>query len=117
MRLLQGFLGLIGGLLVGALGAVTYPGPLDMPVLGLLVSIVLVAAGAWFLLEWDKRTAWIGYAIGTTVATFWLLIAPPATDTVLSVYTWASDAWLILAPLSALVPAFMVRTPRNSRSM
>ena len=37
MRLLQGFLGLIGGLLVGALGAVTYPGPLDMPVLGLLV--------------------------------------------------------------------------------
>ncbi|MGO1590517.1 MAG: hypothetical protein ACTHW1_03125 [Ancrocorticia sp.] len=109
MRLLQGVLGAIGGLLVGALAAVTYAGPLGMPILGLLVATVLVAAGAWFLLAWGKRAAWLGYAIGIIAVTFWLFMAPPATDTIMSVYRWASDAWFVLAPASALIPGFIVR--------
>lgn len=114
MRVVQGVLGAITGLLVGALAAVTYPGPLNMPVLGLLVAAVLVAGGAWFLLEWGKRVAWGWYAIGVIAATLWLFMAPPATDTVMSVYRWASDVWLFLAPVCSIVPAFFVKHPANT---
>ena len=115
MRLLHGFLGLIGGLFVGALGAVTYPGPLDMPIVGLLIATVLVGSGAWFLLAWRKKTAWAGYVLGIVVATFWLLTSQPSTDTVMSAYRWTSDVWLIAGPAAALLPRLFVHDHKRVR--
>lgn len=114
MRLLHVLLGVVAGLLVGALGCVVYPGPVDLPWVDLVLAAALVGSGAWFLLEWGKHTAWFGYAVGVTVVTFYLLSAPPANDTVMSVYMWASQAWLIAAPLCALIPAAFVRRPERS---
>ncbi len=109
MRLLHILLGAVAGLLVGALGCVVYPGPVDLPWVGLVLAAALVGSGAWFLLEWEKNNAWIGYVLGVAIVTFYLLSAPPANDTVMSVYLWASQAWLIAAPLCALVPAAFMR--------
>ena len=109
MRLVHALLGAVGGLLVGALACVVHPGPVDLPWAGLLIASVLVASGAWFILEWDKPVAWLGYVLGVVGVTFWLLMSPPDNDTVISVQRWASEAWLIMAPLSALVPAVIVR--------
>ena len=88
MRLMQALGGAVCGLLVGALACVVYPGPVDVP--------------------WVKPPLWLGYVLGVIAATFWLMMFPPDNDTVMSVHRWASEAWLIMAPLSALVPALFV---------
>ena len=74
MRLLHVLLGVVAGLLVGALGCVVYPGPVDLPWVGLVLAAALVGSGAWFLLEWGKHTAWFGYAVGVTVAADFALV-------------------------------------------
>ncbi len=112
MRVLHALLGAVVGILVGALGCVVYPGPVDLPWVGLVLAAAIVGSGAWFLLEMGKISVWFGYALGVTVVTFYLLSSPPHNDTVMSVYMWASQAWLIAAPLCALVPAAFVRVGR-----
>ena len=108
MRMLQALLGVGGGLLVGALACVVHPGPVDLPWVGLLIAALLVASGGWFLLEWEKPAAWLGYVLGVIGVTFWILMAPPDNDVVRSVQGAVSQAWLILAPLCALAPAVLV---------
>ena len=109
MRALHVLLGAVAGLLVGALGCVVYPGPVDLPWVGLVLAAAIVGSGAWFLLELGKTSMWFGYALAVTLVTFYLLSSPPHNDTVMSVYMWASQAWLIAAPLCALAPAAFVR--------
>ena len=73
------------------------------------LAAAIVGSGAWFLLELGKTSMWFGYALAVTLVTFYLLSSPPHNDTVMSVYMWASQAWLIAAPLCALAPAAFVR--------
>ncbi|MFT0846399.1 hypothetical protein VR010_01430 [Actinomycetaceae bacterium L2_0104] len=113
MRLIQALGGAVCGLLIGALACVVYPGPVDVPWVGLILATALVAAGAWFLLEWEKPPLWLGYVVGVVAATFWLMMSPLDNDTVMSVHRWASEAWLIMAPLSAMVPALFVLRRRK----
>ncbi|MBE6483207.1 MAG: hypothetical protein E7Z96_00260 [Actinomycetaceae bacterium] len=108
MKVLQIALGVLGGLLVGMLATVVHSGPVDLPVVGLVLATGLVASGTWFLLEWKKPYVWLGYAPGVIGATIWLLMFPPVNDSVLSVDQWVSQLWLILAPVAALVPSLLL---------
>lgn len=112
MRVMQVLLGVVVGLLVGALASVVHPGPVDLPWVGLVIASLLVGSGAWFILEWGKPAAWFGYLLGIVGVTFWILLAPPANDIVTAVPRWASEAWLLLAPVSALAPSALVRRAR-----
>lgn len=109
MGVIQFVLGILGGTVVGALGCIVYAGPLDMPVVGLLLAAVIVASGAWFLLEWGKRTAWVGYIIAVSAVTVYLLMMGNGNDGVVVPSMWPSEVWLIVAPVMTILPAILVR--------
>ena len=109
MKIGQLVWGAILGFFVGILGCVVHGGLVDLPIVGLVLATAMVAAGSWFLIELGKVSAWLTYFAGVTVATFWLLLFPTGNDALVLVEYWPSEAWLVLAPLSALVPRFVLR--------
>ncbi|MCI1674900.1 MAG: hypothetical protein LKJ57_07515 [Ancrocorticia sp.] len=108
-------LGAILGAFVGALGGVVYAGPVDLPIVGLVLAAAIVASGAWFLLDWKDRVAWGGYAIAVTAMTFYLLMRGQGVDALVVPDMWPAETWLVVAPIAAVVPAFIVRRRRVRR--
>lgn len=100
--------GLIAGVAVGMLGAVVYAGPLDMPVIGLILAVGIVASGAWFILEWQQVPAWLGYILGIVAVTFFLLGRPGTGDAVVVPDMWPTQVWLFLGPAASLLPAIQI---------
>ena len=108
--LLHTVVGFLLGIVVGALAVVVHAGPVDQPLIGVVLATVIVASGSWFLLESGWSRAWLGGVIGVAASALWLLMFPPANDSFVSVEQWPSQLWLILGPLSAIAPAWVRST-------
>lgn len=104
-KILAGF---SGGFFVGVLGVAVHAGPVDKPIIGLLLGFIMIASGSWFLLANGWDLAWLGALVAVAAATVWLLMFPPANDSFISVDQWVSQVWLLLAPVAVLLPAAWV---------
>lgn len=102
------FATLFAGFVVGVLGVVGHAGPLDMPVIGLILSFVLVASGAIVVYRMSPIDL-LPYTIGVFGATVWLLTSPPDNDVLVSVSSWVSNTWIVLAALATMTPVFFRR--------
>ncbi|MBR6459818.1 MAG: hypothetical protein IKS49_06680 [Actinomycetaceae bacterium] len=107
-------IGLILGVLTGLLGVAAHAGFVDIALLGLFLALVFVAAGAWFTIEWFDTIGWLVYLIALFAVTAFLLFAPPAGDMLVTPQKWVSEAYVVLAPIAAIIPAVLV-TWINSR--
>ncbi len=107
--------GLAIGMAVGMVGVVVYAGPLDQPIIGLVLAAAIVASGAWFILEWIKVPAWLGYILGIAAATFFFLARTSMGDAVVVPDMWPTQVWLFLAPVSALLPAIGIARNADAR--
>ena len=88
-------------------------GPVDLPIVGLLLACGIVASGSWFVMEMGWTRAWFAGLVGIAGASVWLLMFPPANDAFVSTEQWVSVAWLALAPLSAAIPAIWTTRRRD----
>lgn len=104
-RPVQILAGLLGGVAVGALAGIVHSGPVDRPIIGLVLAFCIVASTAWFVLESGWKITWLVGLIAVAATTVWMLMFPTAGDIFISVDQWPSQAWLLLAPTSALLPA------------
>ena len=105
-NLLESLAGALAGFAVGLLATVVHAGPVDLPIVGLLLACGIVASGSWFVME-------IAGLVGIAGASVWLLMFPPANDAFVSTEQWVSVAWLALAPLSAAIPAIWTTRRRD----
>lgn len=88
---------LLLGAFVGMVAAVSYAGPVDMPLVGLVLASVLVGAGAVSITaQWGEGLG-IAYAMGVIGCTLVLFFAPPGEDSVVMAAHWMSYAWIALA--------------------
>lgn len=99
--------GVVLGFVAGVIGMVAHAGPIDMPIIGLVVATLLVASGAWFVYELGRGWSWIPYVLTVLAVTYWLTYAPPANDILLSVTGWASETWLVLSVVGSILPALV----------
>ncbi|MDP9806049.1 hypothetical protein J2S70_000631 [Trueperella bonasi] len=104
MRVFPVFVAFAAGILSGVLGVVVYPGPLDKPVVGLLVATAIVASGAWAMWEWKKAATWGSYALATFVTTIVLMYFPPGDDHLAAVDHGFTNAWVVLSAVSIVTP-------------
>ncbi|MCF2705961.1 hypothetical protein I6E29_01585 [Arcanobacterium haemolyticum] len=104
MRFVKLLAGLVMGALVGAVACVVHGGPVDLPLVGLVLACAIVASGAWFLAETGRLLVWSGYVIGVVGAAIVLLMVVPTNDGLVVMERWPSEVWLIAAPLSAILP-------------
>lgn len=96
--------GLLLGAVAGMLGTIAHSGPVDLPVVGSIIAMLLVAAGAWLALEVGGAFGWTGYALGALGVTIWLLFWPPHNDVLVSTTGWVSEIWGVLVVVAAWVP-------------
>ena len=113
MGFIRFVLGLLGGAIVGAIGCVVYAGPLDLPIVGLILATAIVASGAWFVLEWGRASAWGGYTVAVAAMTFFLLMRDQNTDALVVPDMWPAEVWLILAPFAAIVAGLVAARRRR----
>ncbi len=115
--------GFLAGAVSGLLGVVVYPGPLDMPIVGLVLATAIVASGAWAMWEWRTLTAWVPYTIGVLLTTVSVMYFPPADDSLTAAEPIYSNIWVVLSAIAAVVPAVLAmrvdrrRTNRHTRSV
>lgn len=100
--------GLAVALVTGMVGVAAHAGFVDMPILGLFFAVILVAAGAWFTIEWFDTAGWLTYLIVIFAVTAFLLLFPRSSDVVVSPSVWVSQAYTVLAPLAAAIPGLLV---------
>ena len=100
-------LSLVLGAVVGGLGVVVHAGFVDLPEAGPVAGAILLASGAWFVEEWFGVRGWVAYAMTALGVTCLELLALPTEDIVLSMTPWVSRAWLLVAPVSMLVPSIV----------
>ncbi|QJC22353.1 hypothetical protein [Arcanobacterium buesumense] len=107
----------ISGILVGALSAVlslvAYSGPLDQPIIGLIMASGLVASGAWFVYRIADRLGWLCYGLTLVIVTGVMLITPLSDDILYTDHSWALEAWLVLLAVSSVLPALFDRGRRE----
>lgn len=107
--------GLIIGAFAGVVGTVTHMGPVDRPVVGLIIASLLVICGAWFVERAWSKAGWIGYFVAVAVTTMWLMFAPPQGDILISGNGWTSELWTVLALVCAVMPAVLAGFSRQGR--
>lgn len=107
--------GAVLGFVAGVIGMVAHAGPIDMPIIGLVVASLLVASGAWFAYELGRVWSWIPYILTVLAVTYWLTYAPPANDILLSVTGWASETWLVLSVVASMLPALLASVYERRR--
>lgn len=90
------------GIAVGLVAAVAYGGPVGMPIVGLLLASVLVAAGAVSVTATWNDGYGMSYAFGVIAVTLFVFFAPPGEDSVVMVAHWVSYAWIALSILTSL---------------
>ena len=112
-NLRESLAGALAGFAVGLLATVVHAGPVDLPIVGLLLACGIVASGSWFVMEMGWTRAWFAGLVGIAGASVWLLMFPPANDAFVSTEQWVSVAWLALAPLSAAIPAIWTTRRRD----
>ena len=104
----NGLIGLVIGVVTGLFGVAAHAGFVDVALLGLFFALVLVGAGAWFTIEWFHTVAWLAYLIAIFAVTAFLLLVPHAGDILVTPQKWVSQVYLVLAPIAAIIPAFLV---------
>lgn len=100
--------GVLVGLLTGMVGVAVHAGFVDMPILGLVFAVLLVAVGAWFVIEWFSTFGWFAYLVVIFVVTAFLLLFPHSSDMLVSPSVWVSQVYTVLAPLAAAIPGLLV---------
>lgn len=102
------FSGFLLGAIAGVLGVISHAGPVDQPLVGLVVAFALVSAGSWLAVRSGGRAGWFGYTLAVAGTTAWLMFFPSAGDIFLSTTGWASEAWLILMAIAVVSPMAIV---------
>lgn len=88
---------LLLGVFVGLVAAVSYGGPVDVPIAGLLLASTLVGAGAVSVTATWNEGYGLAYASGVVGCTLALFFAPPGADSVVMAAHWVSYAWIVLS--------------------
>lgn len=104
----KSIIGLALGIVTGLFGVAAHAGFSDVALLGLFLALVFVAAGAWFTIEWFDTIAWLAYLIALFAVTAFLLFLPHAGDILITPQKWVSEVYIVLAPIAAVIPAFLV---------
>ncbi|MBR5950156.1 MAG: hypothetical protein IKZ87_01855 [Actinomycetaceae bacterium] len=104
----KGISGLGIGVVTGLFGVASHAGFVDMAILGLFFALALVAAGAWFTIEWFDTLGWLAYLLACVGVTLFLLLIPHTPDVLVAPQKWASQAYIVLVPIVAALPAFFV---------
>lgn len=100
--------GLVLGLIAGVLGVISHAGPVDQPVIGLLIATALVTTGSWLSIRLGGVSCWLGYLLAATAVTMWMIFFPSGGDVFLSTTNWATEAWLVLMALSIVAPMAII---------
>lgn len=104
----KGMIGLVLGVVTGLFGVAAHAGFVDIAFLGLFFALVLVAAGAWFTIEWFGAISWLVYLIALFAVTAFLFFLPHAGDILITPQKWVSEVYIVLAPIAAIIPALLV---------
>lgn len=107
--------GILLGFVAGILGMVTHAGPVDLPLIGLVLAAAIVGSGAWFALEFGRITSWTAYLVGVVSTTMWLSFFPPNGDSIYSVSGWASETWVVLAAGIPIVVCAVAQWKKSTR--
>lgn len=107
--------GLVLGLIVGGLGVVVHAGFVGLPASGPVAGAILLASAAWFAEEWLGALGWSAFALAALGVTSLELLAPPSDDIVISMTPWVSRSWLLVAPISMLVPTAVKAVAASAR--
>ena len=100
--------GLVVGVVTGLFGVAAHAGFVDTPAMGLFFALLLVAVGGWFMIEWFESAGWFVYLIAVFAVAVFVLAVPHSSDILTTPDEWVSYAYIILAPIVAIIPAFLV---------
>lgn len=107
--------GALAGIVSGMIATVVYPGPLDLPAVGIPLACAIVAAGAWFMWEWGKALPWASYAVAVVAVTCWLTFFPPSDDALVAASAEMTRAWVVFSALACVVPPMVIRYLERTR--
>lgn len=99
--------GLILGTVAGVVAAVAHSGPVDQPIVGLVIASALVISGAWLAHRAWERAGWFGYLLAVAGATMWLIFVPPRGDILITGNGWTSELWTALSLVCAVIPVVL----------
>lgn len=117
MKVFTAIAALVAGAVSAILGIVVYPGPLDLPVVGLVLAAAIVGSGAWAMWEWRTISTWVPYTIAVLITTIFFMYFPPSDDALAAGEPIYSNIWVVLAALAAVVPGILAMRADNKRNI
>lgn len=99
---------LVIGIFAGVLGSVVHFGPVDSPVVGLILASIIVGSGAWLIAEIGRLESRVAYFLGVLGVILWLSFAPPKDDVLQVSQSVFTTIWIYSAPVITLIPVLLL---------